>query len=186
MSRIAFVAALFVTGSAVASDPLLIVVAGRVIPKGGTVVAVMAGKPGPGQKGHIATATLSDFEKSAKLPRGGPFDLYFKPKRGLPVKMVAGWGPSDKPLALSDRLGTVFVRGDDFPRASAVVVTATTAPGPDEKRHIAVQNAGDYKEDMVVLPGTYAVWVVPFNGAKAVRVADNIRVLAGRETKVPE
>jgi hypothetical protein len=80
----------------------------------------------------------------------------------------------------------VFVRSDDLPRADSVVVTATDDPGPGEKGHVALQKAGDYKEDMVVPAGTYAVWVVPFNGAKAQRIADNVRVLAGREAKVPE
>lgn len=184
MPRLALTAVLLCLSPAVASDPLLIVVAGRVVPKGGTVIVVTAGKPGPGEKDHQAVVTLSDFEKTAALPRNATFDLYFKPKAGLTVKMAAGWEPSDKPVALSDHLGTVFVRGDELPRADAVVVTATTDPGPGAKGHTPIQKAGDYKEDMVVPPGTYAVWVVPFNGAKAQRVADNIRVLAGRETKV--
>lgn len=184
MFRLALPAALLSLSPAVASEPHLIVVAGRVVPKGGTVIAVTAGKPGPGEKDHKPVATLSDFEKTAALPRNATFDLYFQPKRGLPVKMAAGWEPSDKPVALSDHLGTVFVRGDDLPRADAVVVTFTTDPGPGEKGHSPIQKAADYKEDMVVPPGTYTVWVVPFNGAKAQRVADNIRTLAGREVKV--
>lgn len=184
MTRLALPTLLLCLSPAVASEPHLIVVAGRVVPKGGTVIVVTAGKPGPGEKDHKAVATLTDFEKTAALTWNTTFDLYFKPKRGLTVKMAAGWEPSDKPVALSDHLGTVFVRGDELPRADSVVVTSTTDPGPGEKGHVAIQKAGDYKEDMVVPPGTYAVWVVPFNGAKAQRVADNIRVLAGREVKV--
>lgn len=189
MCRIAFVVAVFAASSSVALEPPhLTIVLGRALPKGGTVVVVAAGQPGPGKKDHKAVATVTNFAKPVKLPDAGPFDVYFTSKRGQPVAVVSKWSPKPgmQPLALSDHLGTVFVRGDDLPRASAVVVTTTTDPGPGEKGHVAVQKASDYKEDMVVPPGTYAVWVVPFNGAKALRVADNIRVLAGRETKVPE
>ena len=184
MTRLALPALLVFVSPAVASDPLLAIVAGRVVPNGGTVIVAAAGKPGPGEKGHTAVATLTDFRKNVTLPRGSKFDLYFKPKAGLPVRVAAGWEPSEKPVTLDDHLGTVFVRGDDLPRADSVVVTSTADPGPGEKGHVALQKAGDYKADMVVPPGTYAVWVVPFNGAKAQRVADNIRVMAGREVKV--
>jgi len=189
MSRIAFVASLFVVGSAAALEPAqLTIVTGRAIPKGGTVTVVPAGQPGPGQQNHKPVTTVTDFAKAVKLPDAGPFDVYFTPKSGRPVLAVSKWSAKTgmQSLALSDHLGTVFVRGDDLPRASAVVVTATTDPGPGEKGHVAVQQVSDYKEDMVVPPGTYAVWVVPFNGAKAQRIADNIRVLAGRETKLPD
>ena len=47
-----------------------------------------------------------------------------------------------------------------------------------------MQEAADYRVDMCVPPGAYAVWVVPANGAKAQRVVDNARVQAGRSTRV--
>lgn len=189
MRRFAVFAALVATGSALAIEPPMVVFAtGKAIPKGGTAVVVLAGKPGPGQKNHEAVATVTDFAVVTRLPHAGPFDLYFTPKGGLPVMVVAKWKAEGgkQTVTLGDHLGMVFVRSDDLPRADAVVVTATTDPGPGEKGHVAIQKAGDYKEDMVVPAGTYAVWVVPFNGAKAQRVADNVRVLAGREAKVPE
>ncbi len=189
MTRLASVAVLFAAASVAALDPPeLVIVYGRAIPKGGSVIVVEGGKPGPGQKDHKPVTTVTDFTANTPLPNTGPFDLYFTPKGGLPVKLLAKWEvkAGKQTVALGDHLGTVFVRSDDLPRADAVVVTATDDPGPGEKGHVAIQKAGDYKEDMVVPVGTYAVWVVPFNGAKAQRIADNVRVLAGREAKVPE
>ena len=80
----------------------------------------------------------------------------------------------------------MFVRGDDLPRTGGIVVTATDDPGPGEKGHAPLQNVPDYKEDLVVPAGFYAVWSISDNGAKARKVADKIRVLAGRQTVVPE
>jgi hypothetical protein len=187
MNRLALASFLFAVTSVIAADPPRITFAtGRAIPKGGRVAVVEAGKPGPGRKEYKPIASVTDFTVASELPNAGPFDVSFTPKGGLPVMVLAKWSakPGTQTVSLSDHLGTVFVRGDDLPRANAVVVTATTDSGPGEKGHVAVQQAGDYKKDMVVPPGTYAVWVVPFNGAKAQRIADNIRVLAGRETKV--
>ena len=59
-------------------------------------------------------------------------------------------------------------------------------PGPGEKGHTAIQTASDYRVEMAVPAGTYAVWVVPANGAKAQRVDDSVRVQAGRSVKVGE
>ena len=186
---VAVVAVLFAAAAVAALDPPeLVIVRGRAIPKGGTVIVTPAGKPGPGQKDHKPVATATDVTGNTPLPAAGTYDLYFTPKGGLPVKLLEKWEAKvgKQTVTLSDHLGTVFVRSDDLPRADAVVVTATDDPGPGEKGHIAIQKAGDYKEDMVVPAGTYAVWVMPFNGAKAQKVADNVRVLAGREAKVPE
>ena len=98
---------------------------------------------------------------------------------------VAGWKPA-KELKLSSRLGAVCVRGDDFPRASAIVLTLQDDPGPNAKGHAPIQTVADYKEDLVVPDGFYAVWIVPENGAKARKIEDKIRVYAGRQTVVPE
>lgn len=190
MIRLALPAVLLFLSPAVASEPPEVeFVRGKAIPKGGMVIVVESGKPGPGQKDHKAVDNIGDFTNvEVRFPAGRPFDLYYQPqaKGMLPVLVAAKWTPKagKQTFTFSDYLGIVFVRGDDLPRADSVVVTATTDPGPGEKGHVAIQKAGDYKDDMVVPPGTYAVWVVPFNGAKAQRIADNIRVLAGREVKV--
>jgi hypothetical protein len=89
-------------------------------------------------------------------------------------------------LKIADVLGAVEVFGENFPRADKVVLTDVKDPGPGEKGHVPVQVATEYRVDMLVPPGTYAVWVVPANGARAQRVEDNVRVQAGRSVRVGE
>lgn len=139
-----------------------------------------------GQK-RSAVAELTKFDKPAALPGEGPFEVVVQPKGGLPVRVVekltvkAG---ETHELKLSEVLGAVEVFGDNFPRAEKVVLTDPRDPGPGEKGHVAIQTAAEYRVDMLVPPGTYAVWVVPANGAKAQRVEDNVRVQAGRSVRV--
>jgi hypothetical protein len=130
---------------------------------------------------------LAKFDKALPLPSDGPFEVWVKPKDGIAVrvleKLSEKTGPTHE-LKLGDVLGVVEVFGDNFPRADKVVLTDTRDPGPGEKGHVAIQWAKDYRVEMCVPPGTYAVWVVPANGAKAQRVEDNVRVQAGRSVKV--
>jgi hypothetical protein len=130
---------------------------------------------------------LTKFDKSLALPGSGPFEVWVKPKDGIAVKAVEKLAVKDgqtHELKLGDVLGMVEVFGDNFPRAEKVVLTDTRDPGPGEKGHVAIQWVKDYRIEMCVPPGTYAVWVVPANGAKAQRVEDNIRVHAGRTLRV--
>lgn len=134
-----------------------------------------------------AVAESSKFGKPLTLPDDGPFEVFVKPKGGVAVlaveKLTVKAGRTHE-LKVGDVLGVVEVFGDDFPRADKVVVTDVRDPGPGEKGHAAVQAATEYRVAMGVPPGTYAVWVVPANGAKAQRVADNVRVLAGKSVRV--
>jgi hypothetical protein len=113
---------------------------------------------------------LANFEKAKPLPDDGPFEVWVKPKNGIAVKvldkMVVKAGQTHE-LKLGDVLGAVEVFGDNFPRADTIVLTDPRDPGPGEKGHAAVQVAKDYRTEMAVPPGSYAVWVVPANGAKA-------------------
>ncbi len=139
-----------------------------------------------GKREEVGPA-LTDFEKTKPLPGGGPFEVWVKPKGGLAVKVhdkLAVPDGTTHELKLGDVLGVVEVFGDALPRADRIVLTDTRDPGPGEKGHVAVQTAKDYRADMAVPPGTYAVWVVPANGARAQKVEDNVRVLAGRTVKV--
>jgi hypothetical protein len=130
---------------------------------------------------------LTKFAEPLVLPGEGPFEVFVKPKGGIAVrvaeKLTVKAGHTHE-LKVGDVLGTVEVFGDNFPRAEKVVLTGVKDPGPGEKGHVAVQSAKGYRVGMAVPPGTYAVWVVPANGAKAVRVADNVRVQAGRSVRV--
>lgn len=130
---------------------------------------------------------LTKLDAPLPLPSDGPFEVWVKPKGGIEVraadklKLKAG---AAHDLKLGDVLGTVEVFGDDLPRADKVVITDVRDPGPGEKGHVAIQTAADYRVEMLVPAGTYAVWVVPANGARAQRVEDNVRVQAGRSTRV--
>jgi hypothetical protein len=130
---------------------------------------------------------LATFDKTLALPNDGPFEVWVKPKAGVAVKvadkLTVKAGQTHE-LKLGNLLGTVEVFGDNFPRAERVVLTDVRDPGPGEKGHVAIQVAKDYRVEMCVPPGAYAVWVVPANGAKAQRVEDNVRVQAGRSVKV--
>ena len=136
-----------------------------------------------------SVAEASKFDKALALPGEGPFEVWMKPKGGIAIrvleKLTVKIGQTHD-LKLGDLVGTVEVFGDNFPRAEKVVVTDVRDPGPGEKGHVAVQAAKDYRMAMAVPPGTYAVWVVPANGARPQRVEDNVRVLAGRSVRVGE
>ncbi len=132
-------------------------------------------------------AELTKFDTALVLPSDGPFEVWVKPKNGIAVKaldkLTVKSGHTHD-LKLGDVLGTVEVFGDNFPRADKILLTDPRDPGPGEKGHVALQVATDYRVDMCVPPGTYAVWVMPANGAKPQRVEDNVRVQAGRSTCV--
>ena len=172
------------TGTACAADEgALKVATQRGIP---SVESVTVFRTKDGKREEVGPA-LTDFAKAKPLPEGGPFEVWVKPKGGLAVKvhdkLVVPAGTTHE-LKLGDVLGVVEVFGDNFPRADKIVLTDTRDPGPGEKGHVAVQTAKDYRADMAVPPGTYAVWVIPANGARAQKVEDNVRVQAGRSVKV--
>ena len=151
----------------------------------GTIEAVTVYQTRGGKRTSVAE--LTKFDKPATLPGEGPFEVFVKPKGGIAVraveKLTVKAGQTHE-LKIGDVLGAVEVFGDNFPRAEKVVLTEVKDPGPGEKGHVAIQVASDYRVDMLVSPGTYAVWVVPANGAKAQRVEDNVRVQAGRSVRV--
>ena len=65
-----------------------------------------------------------------------------------------------------------------------IIVTSENDPGPDEKGHRRVQFAEDYKTEMILPAGTYRIWIVPHNGARATKIDDSVRILAGRTATV--
>lgn len=149
------------------------------------VVVTKAGEPGPDQPKHAAVASVASLKDEARLPGDGPFDVWLVPKDGKPVKAVAGWKAKDgsNEVKLNDHLGVINFRGEGQPRGS-LLVTSYDDPGPELKGHTVVQTAGDTRAEIVVPPGDYAVWVVPATGARARRVADKVRVLAGKTATV--
>ncbi len=183
VSLLAFFACLMAIPAAESSKVTFVV--NPALPKEGEVALVPAGAPGPGAKEFRPTLQSKTFDRELDFEGAGPFDVYFTPKGGQAVLAIAGWKPA-KELKLSSRLGTVSVRGDDLPRVSAIALTFQDDPGPGAKGHVPIQTVADYKEDLVVPDGSYAVWIVPDNGAKARKIEDKIRVYAGRQTIVPE
>jgi hypothetical protein len=133
--------------------------------------------------------TVTRLGEPVALPGEGPFDVWVKPKDGLAVrvaeKLTVKAGQTHE-LKLADVLGGVEVFGDNLPRADKLILTAPDDPGPGEKGHAPVQVASDYRVAMAVPEGFYAVWVVPANGARARKVEDRVRVLAGRTTRAGE
>jgi hypothetical protein len=132
--------------------------------------------------------TVTTFDQPIALPDGGPFTLVVKPKGGNAVvveRNVKVEPGKTYTLKLVEKLGTIDVfRRDDSPRVGKIIATDPFDAGPDEKGHVAVQTAPDFRVEMVVPEGDYAVWVVPENGARAIRVADRVRVLSGRIVRV--
>ena len=151
------------------------------------IAAVKGGAPGPGAKDFRPVASVADYKDTLALPGEGPFDVWWQPREGKAVRVLCGFAakePGVKEIKLATLLGVVRVRGDKLPRASLVVVAPQGDPGPDEKGHFAVQMAPDYRAEMAVPEGFYSVWIKPANGARAQRVEDRVRVLAGKRTEV--
>ena len=114
--------------------------------------------------------------------------VFVKPKDGAEVQIASSL--TVKPgqtsvLKLADLLGVIDVtQKDGFPRVDRIVLTAPGDPGPDEKGHVAVQIGSDYRVEMPVPEGFYAVWLVPANGARALRIEDKTRVLPGKIVRI--
>jgi hypothetical protein len=163
-------------------DRQLQVVPSKAIP---TIESVAVYRTKNGKRETVAE--LSKFDKPQTLPDDGPFEVFAKPKGGVPIKIaekVSVKSGQTHELKLGELIGSVEVFGDNFPRADKIVLTDERDPGPGEKGHVPVQVATDYRVEMAVSPGFCAVWVIPANGAKAQRVVDRVRVMAGKSVRV--
>lgn len=151
------------------------------LPPAKAIVLTRAGDPGPGQPKHEAVATAATVKDEVKLTTDGPFDVWFVPRDGKPVKAVAGLKLKDTTteVKLNDHLGVIQFRGTGQPRGT-LLVTAHDDPGPEHKGHVVVQTAADTRAELAVPPADYTVWIVPESGARARRVVDKIRVHAGK------
>jgi hypothetical protein len=163
-------------------DRHLKVITSRAIP---TIESITVYQTKDGKR--LSAGELTNFDKPLELTVEGPYEIVAKPKGGVPIKIAEKLtikkGETYE-LKLGDLIGSVEVFGDNLPRAEKVVLTDERDPGPGEKGHVAVQTATDYRVDMAAPPGFYAVWVVPANGAKAQRVVDRVRLMAGRSVRV--
>jgi len=174
-----------VCASSAFAESTIVVSVPKDLPAMKSFVVVRAGTPCPGADKHDAIVQVSQYKQTLKLPDAGPFDLWWVPASGMPVLTAAKWKPEDgaNEINLNALLGLIEFRGDNQPRGS-VVVTPQGDPGPGEKGHVIVQRATEYRVDMVVPAGFYALWVVPDNGAKPQRVIDRVRVLPGKRERL--
>lgn len=148
------------------------------------VVLTAAGSPGPGEKNHVALAESSKLNGEFKVKTEGPADVWIVPKDGRALKAVSGLKLADKAeIKLSDHLGVIRCKGDALPRGK-LIVTDHQDRGPEDKKHTAIQWAGDSRTEMIVPPGDYAVWITPDTGARTRRISEKIRVLPGRTADV--
>lgn len=192
-SRIAILTGLvLVASSGLAADDerRLKVVASKALPAIESVAVYKAGAVKPGKERPRPLLTITKFADAATLPGEGPFDIFVKPKGGIAVRVaekLAVKAGQTHELKLGDLLGTVEVfQRDEFPRPEKFVITAPDDPGPDEKGHVAIQIGNDFRVEMPVTEGFYAVWLVPANGARATRIAERLRVLPGKNVRVGE
>ncbi len=168
------------------SDCRLVIVTAKSQPAVSYITAYPAGaKPG----GNVKPVVKSKhFDSPIRFPVKGSYDVYAQPSGGIEVRVASaltGEPATTHTIKLVEKLGTIDVfRRDDSPRVGKIVVTDPFDAGPDEKGHVAVQTAADFRVEMLVPEGDYAVWVVPENGARAIRVADRVRVLTGRVVRV--
>lgn len=160
-----------------------ITTAERVLPAMKAVAIVKAGEPGPGAPKFKPVAETSKYKEAIVLPGEGPYDVWWQPKEGLAVKVVAGVKLKDgesRAIKVTDYLGVVSFRGDGQPRAALITIAAQDDPGPDEKGHRPIQTAKDFRIDMAAPEGFYSLWLTPDNGARPRKVNDRIKVQAGR------
>jgi hypothetical protein len=129
------------------------------------------------------------FDQAVTLPAEGPFDVIVVPQGGLPVRLAEKLQvPKGKTvhLRLEERFGVVRIFGEGLPRPQRLVLTPVRDPGPGARGHRPIQTVGNYRQNMLVPPGTYDLWLVPANGARPQRLAENIRVLAGKVVGVDD
>ena len=152
------------------------------LPKLGQFVAASQGDS-PKAADFKPLAQLS--HKSSKISSAAAVDVWFVPKIGLPVLVRSNWKWSEsETLDPELYLGTARIDRENLPRLGKIVLTAEADPGPDEKGHRPIQFVEDSMDELVALAGEYAVWVVPFNGLRAERIVDRLRIQSGKRSIV--
>ena len=186
MRWLALILLLMPLGSTASADPEsgFRIVADRVIvPEVARIVVTRAGSPAPGEPKHVPLAVQADSKKPIAVEAGATVDVWLIPKVGVPLRFADGIrveAGKVRELRPGDAFGILTIRGENLPRLGRIVVTAEDDPGPDEKGHRRLQFADDYKTDIVVPAGTVRIWIVPHNGARATKIDDAVRILAGR------
>lgn len=156
------------------------------LPPTKAIVVVRSGDPGPGAAKHLPLATASKFPEALKLPNDATVDVWYVPKDGQPLRIAKDVKASSKEsCAVQEYLGVIRVKSDSQPRGK-LLVTPQGDDGPESKKHFIVQWASDIRTEVAVLPGDYALWLVPESGARARRITDKVRVLPGKTVTIED
>ncbi|MDW8242145.1 MAG: hypothetical protein RMJ88_02925 [Thermogemmata sp.] len=143
----------------------------------------------PTQPNEQVVLESDQFDQPVELPGEGTYHVEIIPQGGLPVRLAEklqlkrGQMVTLRP---DERLGVVRIFGEGLPRPKQVVLTAPRDPGPGAKGHRPIQQVDKFRLNLLVPPGTYEMWLVPANGARPQRIAENIRVLAGKVVGVDD
>jgi hypothetical protein len=147
------------------------------------LVLVKAGVPGPGQAKHEAILEITTFGKTATLPDAGPFDLWWIPQHGgMATKIMAGesFKVGLREIALLEIVGGVRVRGDNRARPQVIALTEPNAPGPDDVGYAPLATCKEFKSEMILPAGFYALWFRGGNSARAEKLESRLKVLSGK------
>jgi hypothetical protein len=152
------------------------------------LVLVKTGSPGPGQPKHLPVAEMTETGKSVKLPNAGPFDVWWVPAHnGMATLILSAASFKEKvasEIALLDHVGGVRLRGDKFARAQLIAMTEPNAPGPDDDGYKPLATCPEFKQEMIIPAGFYALWFRGGNSARAVKLESKLKVLAGKIVEV--
>ena len=151
------------------------------------LVLVKGGVPGPGQAKHQAILEITTLGKAVKLPDAGPFDVWWIPQHdGMATKILAGESFKEglREIALLEIVGGVRVRGDNRARPQIIALTEPNAPGPDDAGYAPLATCKEFRSEMIVPTGFYALWFRGGNSARAEKLESKLKVLAGKIVEV--
>ena len=134
---------------------------------------------------------VAKIEKYGEILRIPPsvkidkFDIWWVPQQGRAIRMSKDLHVDETTLTIKpeDHLGLVRVTGKNLPAAGNVLLTPV-GTASFAIRAQATQTASGFGKDMVVAPGDYDLWIEPADGARAERVAERLKVEAGKATLV--
>jgi hypothetical protein len=135
---------------------------------------------------HIAR--IDKYGQSLRIPpsvKVEKFDVWWVPEKGRAVRMKKDLVLEEASAIIKPEaeLGLVRVSGKSLPAASVVLLTPV-GTASFATRAQAIQSASGFGKDMVVPPGDYDLWIEPADGGRSERVAEGLKVEAGKATVV--
>jgi hypothetical protein len=143
---------------------------------------------GPDSASYRPLAEVKNYEMDLRLPSAEKFDVWWVPKQGRPVRMLAGISISERKrveFKPEEHLGVVKVMGDGLPAPKVVALVTPEGYGPDSASFHPVQSCAKYGEAMVVPAGDYDLWMKPAeDGVVAETLEKKLKVPAGKVTTI--